>query len=64
MLFLLFTDEQLRAIFDWLGYELAPTSGGDVRLLRRAHVARLHASHVAHAGVLAAIDPERSGSAS
>jgi alpha,alpha-trehalase len=61
MLFLLFTDEQLRDIFGTLGYELAP----DIRRRmidyydpRTSHGSTL--SHVAHAGVLAAIDPERS----
>ena len=61
MLFLLFTDEQLRAIFDRLGYELR----ADIRRRmfdyydgRTSHGSTL--SHVAHAGVLAAIDPERS----
>ena len=60
MLFLLFTDEQLRAIFDRLGYELAL----DIRRRmfdyydgRTSHGSP--PSHVAHAGVLAAIDPER-----
>jgi trehalose-phosphatase len=61
MLFMLFSDEQLRQIFGRLGYELAP----DIRRRmfdyydgRTSHGSTL--SHVAHAGVLAAIDPEQS----
>jgi alpha,alpha-trehalase len=61
MLFFLFTDEQLRAIFERLGYEFAPDSRRrtiDYYDRRTSHGSTL--SYLVHAGVLAAIDPERS----
>ena len=61
MLFFLFSDEQLRAILERLGYELAPDSRRrtiDYYDRRTSHGSTL--SFLVHAGVLADIDPESS----
>jgi trehalose-phosphatase len=61
MLFFLFTDEQLRVIFDRLGYAYGPdTRRRNVEYYdrRTSHGSTL--SHITHAGVLATFDPESS----
>jgi trehalose-phosphatase len=61
MLFFLFTDEQLRVIFERLGYPYGPdTRPRTIKYYdqRTSHGSTL--SHITHAGVLATIDPESS----
>jgi trehalose-phosphatase len=61
MLFFLFTDEQLRVIFERLGYPYDPDTRRrtiEYYDARTSHGSTL--SHITHAGVLAPIDPESS----
>ena len=61
MLFFLFSEDELRRLFERLGYEYAPDTARktiDYYDRRTSHGSTL--SFVAHAGVLAAIDPESS----
>ena len=61
MLFFLFSDEELREIFERLGYDYRPdTAARNVAYYdqRTSHGSTL--SFVTHAGVLAALDPESS----
>src|ERR1700746_3597581 len=61
MLFFLFSDEQLREIFERLGYDYGPdTAARNIAYYdqRTSHGSTL--SFVTHAGVLAALDPESS----
>ena len=61
MLFYLFSDEQLRHLFERLGYEYGPDTARkniDYYDARTSHGSTL--SFVTHAAVLAALDPESS----
>ena len=61
LLFFLFPEEELKQIFEWLGYEYAPdTACKNIAYYdrRTSHGSTL--SFIAHAGVLANIDPQSS----
>ena len=62
MLFFLFSPDELQRLFERLGYEYRPdTAAQEHRLLRPAHLARLHAQLRSRTrGVLAVLDPESS----
>ena len=61
MLFYLFSDEQLRHLFERLGYEYGPTAPQEHRLLRARTSHGSTLSFLTHAAVLAALDPESPG---